>query len=409
MRIIDLFSGAGGLTFGFYYRIRKNRFIRNKKSEFVFANEMNIEAAKAFARNYPDITMINRDIRSLQDEEIYEMIGDKPIDIIIGGPPCQSFSTIGQRIYDEKATLYEEYLRVLKISRPKIFVFENVKGILYMKETYYAKDENGKIKYKTIGKKKNEEKKRKPIITGYGKPVIDVIKNKFANIDSTLGYTISCDTLNAMDFGVPQNRERVFIVGVRNDLPVKWVFPNKRGGVPLTIRDAISDMPEVFEGESRTCYDKPAQNDYQRLMRNNSEELTEHYCGEYGEKMRVVIRNVKQGQGRNDFNKLVKAGKLDKKYELTSGYSNTYGRTSEDQPAPTITHNMTAPSGIRCIHYSQNRALTPREGARIQSFPDDFCFSGCMGDVTSQIGNAVPPLMALELAKQVEKTIRELG
>ncbi|MCR4611753.1 MAG: DNA cytosine methyltransferase [Lachnospiraceae bacterium] len=409
MRIIDLFSGAGGLTFGFYYRVRNNRFIRNKKSKFVFANDVDTEASKAFIHNFPDITMINRDIKSLTDEEIYEMIDGEPVDIIIGGPPCQSFSTVGQRIYDEKATLYEEYLRVLRISHPKMFVFENVKGILYMKETYYAKDENGKIKYETVGKKKNGEEKKKPIITGYGKPVIDVIKNKFANIDNTLGYTISCDILNAMDYGVPQNRERVFIVGVRNDLSVKWVFPNKHLGTPLRIKDAISDMPEVSEGETRTRYEKPAQNDYQRLMRNNSEKLTEHYCGEYGEKMRVVIRNVKQGQGRNDFNKLVKAGKIDKKYELTSGYSNTYGRTSEDQPAPTITHNMTAPSGIRCIHYAQNRALTPREGARIQSFPDDFSFSGYMGDVTSQIGNAVPPLMALELAKQVEKTIRKLG
>ena len=154
MRIIDLFSGAGGLTFGFYYRIRKNKFVRNRKNSFVFANELDSFAAEAFTTNFPDIKMLNEDIKLLDKEKIKEMIGDEPVDLIIGGPPCQSFSTVGQRVFDEKATLYEEYLRILSIAKPKIFLFENVKGMLSMKETFYKKDSEGNIVYKI---KKNKE------------------------------------------------------------------------------------------------------------------------------------------------------------------------------------------------------------------------------------------------------------
>ena len=121
MRIIDLFSGVGGLTFGFYYRKYKDHFVGNRKNQFVFANEYNPLAAKAYSENYPDIPMKNCDIKSLKESDIRKWIGSEPVDLIIGGPPCQSFSTVGQRNYDEKAQLYTEYLRVLKIARPKMF------------------------------------------------------------------------------------------------------------------------------------------------------------------------------------------------------------------------------------------------------------------------------------------------
>ena len=122
MRIVDLFSGAGGLTFGFYYRVQDGKFVKNLDNEFVFANEFDSHAAKAFEKNYPDINMINCDIKKLEEKRIIELIGDQTVDIVIGGPPCQSFSTVGQRCYDEKAVLYEEYLRLLKIIRPRMFI-----------------------------------------------------------------------------------------------------------------------------------------------------------------------------------------------------------------------------------------------------------------------------------------------
>lgn len=407
MNIIDLFSGAGGLTFGFYYRIKGNKFVRNRKNTFLFANEFDKYAADAFKKNYKDINMINSDIKELTDKKIVELVNNRTVDIIIGGPPCQSFSTVGQRIYDEKATLYEEYLRILRIVRPKMFLFENVTGILSMRETFYKRDKDGNIEYEEVKNEETGKTKKKPIVTGYGKFVIEVIKEKFENIDDNFGYNIVTKTLNAVDYGVPENRERVFIVGIRNDLHVDWEFPKKLDLDTISIKEAISDLPRVSEGQKKEKYTIDPKNTYQRLMRNGSKKITQHYCGTYGEKIRIVIKNVKQGQGRNDFNELVDKGKIDKKYYLTSGYANTYGRLVANMPSTTITNNLSTPSGLRCIHYSQNRALTPREGARIQSFPDWFEFCGHKVNVTSQIGNAVPPLLSLELAKSFEKALKK--
>ncbi|MCB7487977.1 DNA cytosine methyltransferase [Faecalibacillus faecis] len=406
MRIIDLFSGAGGLTFGFYYRKRKNEFVRNRKNSFVFANEIDHFAAEAFKANFPDIKMINEDIKLLDKERIERLIGDRPVDLIIGGPPCQSFSTVGQRVFDEKATLYEEYLRILSIAKPKIFLFENVKGMLSMRETFYKTDNHGNIVYEIKKNKETGRERKYPKVERYGRKIIDIIKEKFEFITDDFGYNISCEVLNTVNYGVPENRERVFVVGIRKDLDIEWSYPKAIKGDKLSIKDAISDLPIVLENENVVKYNSQPQNDYQKLMRGNNKVLTEHYCGIYGEKIRTVIQNVKQGEGKEDFNNLVESGVIDKKYRLTSGYKNTYGRLIESIPAPTITNNMTAPSGLRCIHYSQNRALTPREGARIQSFPDWFEFRGGVGSVTTQIGNAVPPLMAIILAKQIEKLLK---
>lgn len=406
MRIIDLFSGAGGLTFGFYYRTKKNTFVRNRKNTFVFANEFDFHAAKAFTKNYPDITMLNQDIKSLDETQIRKLLGNDPVDLIIGGPPCQPFSTVGQRIYDEKALLYEEYLRILSIVRPKMFLFENVKGLLSMREVFYKRDKTGEIIYTTTINKETGKERKKPVVERYGRKVIDIIEEKFANISDEFGYTINKKVLNAVDFGVPENRERVFIVGIRKDLNIKWEFPKPTVQNKLSVKDAISDLPDVGEGQNITEYTTEPNNIYQQLMRHNCKVLTCHFCGLYGEKIRTVIQNVKQGQGKSDFNILVEEGKVDKRFKLTSGYHNTYGRLVETQPCTTITNNMSTPSGLRCIHYCQDRALTPREGARIQSFPDWFQFDGDKENITAQIGNAVPPLLAMVLAKKISSALK---
>lgn len=410
MRIIDLFSGAGGLTFGFYFRKLNRGFVRNRKNSFVFANEYDSHAANAFRLNYPDIVMLNQDIKTLDEARIRELMGTDPVDLIIGGPPCQSFSTVGQRIYDEKALLYEEYLRVLSIVRPKLFLFENVKGILSMKEVFYARDDQGEIIYDTIKNEETGKEHKKPRVDHYGRLLIDIIKDKVSNVGGNLGYTIYKKVLNAVDFGVPENRERVFIVGVRNDLEIKWSFPEpSKDKTVLSVKDAISDLPSVDEGKEKVAYSTDPLNEYQRIMREGSDQLTLHFCGVYGDKIRTVIKYVKQGQGKNDFNALVESGVVDKKYKLTSGYKNTYGRLVENQPCTTITNNLSTPSGLRCIHYEQNRALTPREGARIQSFPDWFCFEGDRTHVNCQIGNAVPPLLSLAFASQIQKVLKEIN
>lgn len=405
MNIIDLFSGAGGLTFGFYYNLINGQFVRSDNN-FIFANEYSLQAAKAFMENYPDIHMENCDIRDLTEERIKNLICEtganksREIDLIIGGPPCQSFSTVGQRVFDDKAKLYEEYLRILKIVRPKMFLFENVKGILSMRETFYEKDENGNIQYRTLENATTKRKSYRPVASGYGRKIIDVLKERFEKLDSDLGYRVYDRVLNAVDFGVPENRERVFIVGIRNDINIEfdWTLTKHPH---LSIEEAISDLPVLHENQSIDYYTSPVSNDYQTLMRGNNKVLTHHYCGVYGDKIRTVIANVRPGQGKDDFNALVDAGKIRADYRLTSGYHNTYGRLVANQPSTTITNNMCTPSGLRCIHYAQNRALSPREGARIQSFPDWFKFNGSRTDVTKQIGNAVPPLLAIRLADQI--------
>jgi DNA (cytosine-5)-methyltransferase 1 len=370
MRIVDLFSGAGGLTFGFYYSMQNGQFVRNFNNEIIFANEHDKYAAEAFRLNFPDVNMIEKSIVDLTEEEIRGNIGNAPVDLIIGGPPCQSFSTVGRRKYDDRAKLYEQFLRVLTIVRPRIFVFENVKGILSMKD-----DKNV--------------------------PVMTSIAEKFGQISDDLGYNIVYETLDSVRFGVPQNRERVFIIGIRNDVALNWAFPNGNENI-LTIAQAISDLPQVGQGEENAHYALPPQNQYQALMRGE-EPLTYHKAALHGEKIRRVIENVAQGEGHDDYNRKIENGEISNGQILTSGYTNTYGRLWENRPCTTITHNMSTPSGLRCIHYAQNRALTPREGARIQSFPDWFKFAGPLTHVKTQLGNAVPPLLALALAQRIEE------
>lgn len=404
MRIVDLFSGAGGLTFGFYYKLVNGTFVRNLNNDILFANEYINSAAEAFRTNFDNINMQEIDIRKLDEKKIRELIDGQEVDLIIGGPPCQSFSTVGQRRYDDKARLYQEYLRILSIIKPHMFLFENVKGILSMREIFYELDENGEVKYYEKEAKRSGKTiiKKVPKIIGYGDYIMDKLKQTFEGI----GYRINYKVLNAVDFGVPQNRERVFIVGIREDLNIDWQFPQPLGDKQLTIKDAIGDLPIVGEDQQIQNYDKSPQNAYQRLMRGECVNLTYHSCGTYGDKIRTVIKNVKQGQGKNDFNALVDQGIINEKYRLTSGYANTYGRLVEDEPSTTITNNLSTPSSLRCIHYSQDRALTSREGARIQSFPDWFKFVGNKTEINRQIGNAVPPLLSIILAERIFSTLR---
>lgn len=401
MRIVDLFSGAGGLTFGFYYQLVNDEFVRTA-NEIVFANEFDEHAAEAYSANYPQIHMENCDIKQLTDDYVRGLIGDEEVDLIIGGPPCQSFSTVGKRQFDEKAKLYKEYLRMLKIIQPKMFLFENVKGMLSMREQISILDRNQQQVVDDNGD---------PIFEN-GEFIIDIISEQLSNIEDVVGYKIvGSEVLNAKDFGVPQSRERVFLIGVRNDLVggIEWHYPNATYGenlLPyLTIRDAISDLPELVAGGHCNHYTKRPRNLYQQLMRGNNRELTQHYCGSHNEKLTRIIAAVPQGEGRPYINHMVDNGELPESCRLTSGYNNTYGRLVENQPSTTITNNMCTPSALRCIHYGQNRTLSPREGARIQSFPDWFVFRGVRANVTKQIGNAVPPLIAIAIARQIEEVL----
>lgn len=366
MNIVDLFSGAGGLTFGFYYSLVNGAFQKNANNHFLFANEIDKDACNAFRQNFPDIPLIEKDIKLLSEEDIRPFLKGQEVDVIIGGPPCQSYSTIGKRRFDDKAKLYQEYIRLLRILKPKMFVFENVKGILSMRNDH-------------------------------GNLVIDTIKKRFGYIEKGLGYDLDLKVLDAADFGVPQHRERLVIVGKRKGLGIDFCFPAIYSSPKITLKEAISDLPAISQGQHSDIYFEKPLNDYQKLMRKGSNALTFHKSKDHNEKINCVIKNVGPGQGKNDFNELVDSGLLPEKFRLTSGYKNTYGRLEGDKPCTTITDNFCTPSALRCIHYSQDRTLTIREGARIQSFPDWFVFSGSDKAVKNQIGNAVPPLLAINL------------
>lgn len=379
IRVVDLFSGAGGLTLGFKNKILNDTFVKSDDYNILFANEIDKNASDAFSLNFPQIPMLNCSITQITQNYLVENnIEYSDVDLVIGGPPCQSFSTVGRRQYDERAQMYKEYRRMLSFLQPKVFLFENVTGLMTMKNAV-------------------------------GLPVLEDIKREFSDFSDfgiDLSYEIKESVMNAKHFGVPQNRERVFLVGMRRDLESEfnWEFPDAElisEDEFLTLEDAIGDLPKLGNGEKKEYYESNPYTFYQKLMRNNSVELTHHVNGLNGERMLKIMKTVTPGKGKNYINELVETGKLDEKYFLTSGYHNTYGKLWWDRPSSTITNNLSTPSSLRCIHPIQNRALTPREGARIQSFPDTFQFIGNKENINSQIGNAVPPLLAMAIAQKL--------
>ena len=383
IEVVDLFSGAGGLTFGFQNTIKNNKFVSRNDFNIRFANEFNHDAAEAFRQNYPRVTMIEEDIANIDEHFLKSKgISSKRVDLVIGGPPCQSFSTVGKRQYDKRAKMYREYRRILSFIQPKMFVFENVYGLLTMKN-----EQNG--------------------------PIIRNVKESFNDLSSfgeASGYDVYTKLINAKDFGVPQNRERVFLIGIRKDLKIKfeWTFPEETTlNNEITLRDAISDLPILGNNEQKNNYICEPRTEYQALLRGNQTELLNHVSRNHGERLQKIMRALGEGQGKNDINRMVEDGILDKDLYLTSGYNNTYGRLWWDKPSTTITNNLSTPSSLRCIHPEQNRALTAREGARIQSFPDNYKFVGGLQAINTQIGNAVPPILSIHLANRIKKFFEE--
>ena len=222
IRVVDLFSGAGGLTLGFKNKILNDTFVKSDDYNILFANEIDKNASDAFSLNFPQIPMLNCSITQITQNYLVENnIEYSDVDLVIGGPPCQSFSTVGRRQYDERAQMYKEYRRMLSFLQPKVFLFENVTGLMTMKNAV-------------------------------GLPVLEDIKREFSDFSDfgiDLSYEIKESVMNAKHFGVPQNRERVFLVGMRRDLESEfnWEFPDAElisEDEFLTLEDAIGDLPQ---------------------------------------------------------------------------------------------------------------------------------------------------------------------
>lgn len=351
--IMDLFAGVGGLSYGFSML---------PQFDIVAANEIEKDISVAYTLNYPNVKMLNCDINNLTEDILKKALKGQKVDIVVGGPPCQSYSTLGKRQNDEKANLFKQYKRVLKILQPKAFIFENVVGILSMDKGNLFKQ----------------------------------VRAEFEE----LGYNLRYKVLDAVDFGVPQRRQRVFLVGFKekND----FVFPSPTHGDGLkpyvTLKDAIGDLPTLKSGEQKSNYDTGITNEFLKFVRdNNASVVEEHIAPKNGEHLIKIMQTLTDGQSKDD---------LPENIRPKSGYGNTYAKLWWGKPSTTITRNFACPSSSRCIHPRDSRAMSIREGARLQSFPDDYKFYGSDGMKRLEIGNAVPPLLSIAIAKQMLEALK---
>lgn len=364
-KVVDLFAGVGGLSYGFAH---------DSDFEIVAANEILEPMARAYSANHPGVKMYNKDIKDFSIEDLKKDLGIEKgdIDIVVGGPPCQAYSTVGKRMLDDpRGKLFQEYFRILSEVRPQIFVYENVKGLLSMQ----------------------------------GGNLIKQIQKLFESI----GYTVQKKLLNAADYGAAQIRERIILVGTLNGYKFKYPKPthydpltnpsNPDGLKPyVTLGEALGDLPSIQSGESGTEYACEPQNDFQRLMRANApEKIAEHETSKNNDRMIALMKALPDGGSPKD---------VPEELRPTSGFANTYCRLWWNRPSTTITRNLGCPSSSRCIHPKDARPLTTREGARLQGFPDDYIFCGSRAEKHLQIGNAVPTFLSRAIKDAVKRCLK---
>ena len=324
LNYIDIFAGVGGLSLGF-----------NKAG---FKNLFAVEYDKVFAENYSlnfnNHKMLCKDIKEIDEDEIKSIIGDTKVDVIIGGPPCQGFSIAGNIgrtfLEDPRNYLFKEFVRFVKIIKPKMFLLENVSAM--------EKHNKGKT--------------------------LETIKEEFKKI----GYEIKHKVLNSKFYNVPQERRRIVLVGTIAEN--NFEFPTENHNF-ISVEEAIGDLPVLKSGENSSIPNHSAMNHSVQML----------------EKMKFV----KDGGDRND---------IPLELRPKSGDARKYIRYNSKKPSICITGDMR-----KVFHYNQNRALTNRELARIQTFPDNFTFVGNNGKIQQAIGNAVPPNLAYELALKIKEVL----
>ncbi|MCI6190968.1 MAG: DNA cytosine methyltransferase [Clostridium sp.] len=342
-KIIDLFCGCGGLSRGF----------EMAGFEVALAIDNWKDAIETYNYNHKNPVAICEDIHNLSEEYLNAFTKNNDIVGIIGGPPCQGYSTVGTRdINDPRNHLYLEYCRIVEKVQPKFFLIENVKGLTTLN--------NG------------------------------IFKNDIIKRFEKLGYNVQYKIINAADFGVPQNRNRVFFVGIKD---IKFEFPKEKEH-KVTCEEALSDLPTLdnkVNPPSEFEYTIEAQNNYQKMMRKNSHKIKNHEITKHTEQTKDIISKIKDGGKISD---------LPKEYWTIRKYNKAFQRMYSKGQSNTID------TGHRnYFHYKENRIPTVRECARIQSFSDDFEIKGSKTSQYKQIGNAVPPLLAYAIAKKIKLEI----
>lgn len=346
MKVADLFAGVGGLSLGF----------EQAGFEVAFAVEFDKDIAEAYEKNHVGTTMYNADISKLDPNQLLKRHGR--VDVIVGGPPCQGFSQKGKRlsVNDDRNFLFRQYVRFVEVFRPKFFVLENVPNIITTANGYF-KDE---------------------IIKAF----------------SALGYDVKADVFDVSEYGVPQQRRRAVFIGQMKKNIVAFPKPT---GKHVTVNEAISDMTplESGEGVDITPYLTPPANEYQRKMRKGMRDgVKNHQATAHSAIAIKRMKMIPKGMGKEV---------LPPEHRTKSIYSGTWCRLIEDDIAATITTRFDTPSSGRFTHPTQNRCITVREAARIQSFPDSFVFYGTKTSQMKQVGNAVPPIFANAIAKEILK------
>lgn len=351
-RILDLFSGAGGMSYG----MEKNtHFITEVALDF---NEMALET---FKYNMPNTVTICGDITDDGvKQKVIEISKQRKVNMIIGGPPCQGFSLKGKKLGldDPRNYLFNEYLNIVAALEPEVFVIENVKALMSTSAGWF-KDQ-----------------------------IIEKVKK--------MGYHVAHGVLNASDFGVPQARQRaIFICSKRGYV----ALPKASSTKVITVRDAIYDLAYLNSGEGdfEQEYTTLPTSDYQREMREGSQKLYNHKASNHADIAIKKLQMIPPECGKEHLPK-----------ELTGNqqFSGTWGRLKWDSVSPTIDTRFDASSNGTNNHPFLHRAITPREAARLQSFDDKFVFIGAKVYIRQQIGNAVPPLLAKAIA---DKIYEELG
>lgn len=346
---IDIFSGAGGLSIG----------AEMAGATIMFAVEKDKCAAETYRLNHKGTLTICDDIHNIDPLQYMKPIGADDQLIVFGGPPCQGFSTsntVTRNMQNPNNSLFEEFVRFVATLKPDWFLFENVEG--------FYRFEKGTIRAK--------------------------VKDCFAD----LGYTVNDKIVVASDYGVPQHRNRFIMIGNRHG--ILYQFPEKQQKT-FTVKDALADLPNLKNGQAEDSlpYKCPAKEagEYAQKMRHGSRTSKQNYVSQNAD---YVIERYKYiGQGQNW--KAIPEELMTNYKDKNQCHSGIYKRLVADKPSVVISNyrkNM-------LIHPFQDRGLSVREAARLQSFPDNFIFKGSLMHIQQQIGNAVPPLLAKAVFEKI--------
>lgn len=365
--VVDLFSGCGGLSWG----------LSQEGFDVLAGVDHWTAALKTFKRNHSNALIFDMNIEDLTPEKLMDdlNITSGELDVLVGGPPCQGFSKntpASVRFFeDPRNLLFRNFMEFVGKIQPKVVVMENVAEIFNAYE--------GSVTKEIIQK-----------FEGYG-------------------YSVEVKVLNAADFGIPQRRRRCFFFAARGRVTPK--FPEPKHGVDkeqglfstllprVTAWEAIRQLPQPSLEDIGLAYPSEPETDFERWIRGEAQEVRNHQMKPLSEIQQKRYDSLMPGQGIKD---------LPPKLRPKGGYSGAYGRLDETCLAPTITRWVFHPGSGRYGHPVQNRIITMREAARLQSFTDDFVFVGSRNEIAGQIGNAVPPRFMSAFAPEIRMALEAI-